>query len=209
MLRSRLLISVLFVAFSLGMALLKPLSSRADEGIPPTPPDPTPPTNTSPIIPPFPAVKAKVKKAKPTRTTQSHLAFGTRVVDYAKRFRGVRYVYGGSSPRSGFDCSGFVRLRLRALRRLPRPLELCAVRPGPPRRPGIAPAGRPRLLRRTRTRRHLHRQRPLHPRTALGHSRPHPDARRLVQLAIRRRPPASHDVTATLEPWRRPPRPPD
>jgi cell wall-associated NlpC family hydrolase len=106
MLRSRLLISVLFVAFSLGLALLKPLSGRADDGTPPTPPDPTTTTNTIPIIPPFPAVKVKVK---PTRTIQSHLAFGTRVVDYAKRFRGVRYVWGGSSPRSGFDCSGFVR----------------------------------------------------------------------------------------------------
>jgi cell wall-associated NlpC family hydrolase len=110
MLRSRLLISVLFVAFALGAALLKPLSSRADDSPPPAPPDPTPPTSTSPIIPPFPVVKAKAKrKRKITRTTQSHLAFGTRVVDYAKRFRGVRYVYGGSSPRSGFDCSGFVR----------------------------------------------------------------------------------------------------
>ena len=43
------------------------------------------------------------------RTPQFHLPFGVRLVDYAKRFRGVRYVYGGSSPRSGFDCSGFVR----------------------------------------------------------------------------------------------------
>jgi cell wall-associated NlpC family hydrolase len=108
MLRSRLLISVLFVAFSLGVALLKPLSGRANDGTPPTPPDPTTTTSTSPIIPPFPAVKVR-SKAKRTRTTQSHLAFGMRVVDYAKRFRGVRYVYGGSSPRSGFDCSGFVR----------------------------------------------------------------------------------------------------
>ncbi len=106
MLRSRLLISVLFVAFTLGAALLKPLSSRADDGTTPLPPDPTPPTNAIPLVPPFPVVKAK---RAPTRTTQSHLAFGMRVVDYARKFRGVHYVYGGSTPRTGFDCSGFVR----------------------------------------------------------------------------------------------------
>jgi peptidoglycan DL-endopeptidase CwlO len=43
------------------------------------------------------------------RTPQLHLAFGTRVVGYARKFLGTRYVYGGSSPRTGFDCSGLVR----------------------------------------------------------------------------------------------------
>jgi cell wall-associated NlpC family hydrolase len=105
MLRSRLLISVLVIAFALGVALLKPLVGRADDGDPP-PPDPTPTTSSNPVIPPLPIFR---RKARRTRTTQSHVAFGLRVVDYAKRFRGIRYVYGGSSPRSGFDCSGFVR----------------------------------------------------------------------------------------------------
>jgi cell wall-associated NlpC family hydrolase len=79
--RLRLLVSVLVVMAALALALARPHHARA---------------------------------GTPTRTTQAHarrarLAFGLRVVDYAKRFRGVRYVYGGTSPRSGFDCSGFVR----------------------------------------------------------------------------------------------------
>jgi cell wall-associated NlpC family hydrolase len=36
-------------------------------------------------------------------------AFGIRVVSYARHFIGIPYRYGGSSPRSGFDCSGLVR----------------------------------------------------------------------------------------------------
>jgi cell wall-associated NlpC family hydrolase len=109
MLRSRLLISLLFAAVVLGAALLKPLSSRADNGAAPLPSDPAPPTDTAPLVPQLRVVRAKKKAKRAARTTQSHLAFGTRVVDYARKFRGVRYVYGGSTPRTGFDCSGFVR----------------------------------------------------------------------------------------------------
>ena len=80
-LRAFLVLSAL--AVSLALALLKPLSGHAA-------PATKPPT--------------------PTRKLASaRAAMSQRVVRYAKRFIGVRYVYGGSSPRSGFDCSGFVR----------------------------------------------------------------------------------------------------
>jgi cell wall-associated NlpC family hydrolase len=108
MLRSRLLISMLFVAVAVALSLLKPLAGRADDGTDPAPTDPTTTTNALPVVPPLPVVKRR-KKRTLARATQSHLSFGVRVVDYAKRFTGVRYEYGGSSPRSGFDCSGFVR----------------------------------------------------------------------------------------------------
>ena len=62
------------------------------------------------LIKPLPGRAAGVaRKAPPTRSPQSRDTFGVRIVAYAKRFRGTRYVYGGTSPRSGFDCSGFVR----------------------------------------------------------------------------------------------------
>ena len=61
MLRSRLLISVLVIACALGIALLKPLAGRADDGDPP-PPDPTPPTNSNPVIPPLPVFRRKARQ---------------------------------------------------------------------------------------------------------------------------------------------------
>jgi cell wall-associated NlpC family hydrolase len=82
MTHTRRLLSLLAVVGAVAFALVKPLPGRA---------------------------ASAVRKAAPARTTQSRSTFGVRIVAYAKRFRGTRYVYGGTSPRSGFDCSGFVR----------------------------------------------------------------------------------------------------
>jgi cell wall-associated NlpC family hydrolase len=79
-------ILVLFaLTLSMAFALLKPLAGRAA-------PNAKAPTTTRKLA-----------------STKAASAMSRRVVSYAKRFLGVRYVYGGSSPRSGFDCSGFVR----------------------------------------------------------------------------------------------------
>jgi cell wall-associated NlpC family hydrolase len=102
--RTRVLLSMLCVVFSLAVALVKPLGAKAGDGSSQTQQPPPSPANADPIVPPLP-----VLPARPRRRVQARLTFGRRVVDYARQFTGIRYVYGGSSPRSGFDCSGFVR----------------------------------------------------------------------------------------------------
>jgi cell wall-associated NlpC family hydrolase len=101
----RTLFSMLCVTAALGLALLEPVSGFADPG--PAPADPTPatPDSTGTAVPQVPVVE----KARPVRRPQLHLPFGKQVVGFARHFIGTRYVYGGSSPGSGFDCSGFVR----------------------------------------------------------------------------------------------------
>lgn len=61
-------------------------------------------------------VAKKPKKAKPhhkkhvkKHAKKRRLTRGLRAVQIANRMTGIRYVWGGASPRSGFDCSGLVQ----------------------------------------------------------------------------------------------------
>jgi cell wall-associated NlpC family hydrolase len=107
--RIQLLILLCALALTLAVALVRPLPSRADPGDVPVTPDPNP-ANADPIVPQLPVVSV----AAPARKTAAlhraiHIPLGVKVVKYAKHLLGVRYVYGGTSPATGFDCSGFVR----------------------------------------------------------------------------------------------------
>jgi cell wall-associated NlpC family hydrolase len=107
--RIQLLILLCALALTLAVALVRPLPSRADPGDVLATPDPNP-ANADPVVPQLPVVTV----AAPMRKTAAihraiHIPLGVKVVKYAKHLLGVRYVYGGTSPATGFDCSGFVR----------------------------------------------------------------------------------------------------
>ena len=53
----------------------------------------------------------KTKKSESTEKSSSSNSgtTGSDVVAYAKNFMGTKYVRGGSSPKTGFDCSGFTQ----------------------------------------------------------------------------------------------------
>ena len=51
------------------------------------------------------ALGAHLRVSRATREAREE----AKVVRFARRLLGVRYVYGGTSPRTGFDCSGFTR----------------------------------------------------------------------------------------------------
>jgi len=100
--RLRLLCSMLCAVCAVAVALAKPLASHADDGTTPAPPAPAP-VDVNPVVPPLPVIRPRH-----VRRIERHV-FGNRVVGFAKHLLGTRYVWGGSTPGSGFDCSGFVR----------------------------------------------------------------------------------------------------
>ncbi len=51
----------------------------------------------------------RIKVKEPTRETSAASVIGARAARFARRLVGIPYRWGGDSPQTGFDCSGFVR----------------------------------------------------------------------------------------------------
>ena len=93
----RLLILLLALTLALVLALMRPLQGRA--------------TQTSTLsVPQARLVQSPLPLGHLFhRSRHAPQGFGIHVVAYARHFLGVPYSWGGTTPRTGFDCSGLVR----------------------------------------------------------------------------------------------------
>jgi cell wall-associated NlpC family hydrolase len=108
----RLLLLLLAAVFTIGLALLRPFPGRAAGAVASTGTRTTS-TGDPPAPPSFePGLSRLTTRPRRRLAARRHadqsLLFGRRVVDFARRLIGVPYRYGGTSPGTGFDCSGFV-----------------------------------------------------------------------------------------------------
>ena len=99
----RVLILLLAIALTLVLALVRPLQGRANR-----PPKGHGAHHAKHLV------KQHVKRVPMPRRhflprPSPAASFGHSVVAYARHFLGIRYQWGGTSPRTGFDCSGLVR----------------------------------------------------------------------------------------------------
>jgi cell wall-associated NlpC family hydrolase len=97
-----------------------------------------------PVAPaPLPRVIPRSAPVAVDASTSSRAATAARALDVADNYLGTRYTWGGNTPESGFDCSGFVRFvfaqegidlprvsKDQARVGEPLPLEVAAFQPG-------------------------------------------------------------------------------
>jgi peptidoglycan DL-endopeptidase CwlO len=92
---------------------------------------------------PSPALSARIWPGSPPTTSHASRAqkLARKVVAYARRQVGVSYSWGGTSPNTGFDCSGLVYAAYQSIGRdiprsswdqlrVGRPVRFARLRPG-------------------------------------------------------------------------------